>query len=43
MKTEKKALKINTFYQTWQLGGYWSTTLKKNSAASGLENREVRK
>lgn len=42
MRTGKKILKIKV-YLTWQLGGYWSTTLKQNSAVSGLENREVRK
>lgn len=35
-------LKIKV-YHTQQLHGYWSITLKENSAVSGLENREVRK
>lgn len=43
MRTEKKKVFKTKFYQTWQLGGYWSTTAKQNSAVSGLESREVRK
>lgn len=42
MRTGKNVLKIKV-YQTWQLGGSWSTTLKQNSVVSGLEKREVRK